>query len=385
MTLLRLPFSSAATLLLAACCGVGSAVQGREAGEELSQAGVQAAFQILRQDYIRSEELDFATLNRAALDGLLRHLQAGARLVPLAEKAAAAAVEPEVLSAVLAEHIGWVRPRTYAASEVDMLATALRTLKAEGCRAVVLDLREPAPGAPLESAAGLANAFVPQGQTLFRLAQAGGGEAELFISTRPPEWEGAVVVLVNGDSSSAGEALAAVLRETKRAVLVGETTRGATARYETLPVDAEFALQYASAEMLLADGRSLFQKGLVPDLEVVMNAEERRASERLLGQGRVRELVHENARPRFNEAALVARRNPELESYLRRSTEAGDEEDRLPVTDAVLQRAVDLLQAHWKLEGFRLSWTESLPGQQVAPTENAPETRRATPVSRSRP
>ena len=375
--------SRSLNLTLAALLLAGGVAMGREAGGDLSQAGVQAAFQILRQDYIRRQELDFATLNRAALDGLLQHLQSGARLVPLAEKAASAEVEPEVRSALLAEHIGWVRPVSYQKAEAEMLATALRKLKQQGCRAVILDLREPAPEAPLETAADLANCFVKEGQTLFRLAQAGGGEAELFISTRPPEWEGTLLVLVNGSTSSAGEALAAVLRETERAVLVGEATRGATARYETLPVDAEFALQYASAEMLLADGRSIFGQGLSPDLEVQMSAESLAAAARLMKQGRVRELVHEQARPRFNEAALVARRNPELESYLRRSTEAGDEEDRAPTTDAALQRAVDLLQAQWKLEGFRLSWSGQRWGVEKKP--DAPETRRATPVSRSQP
>ncbi len=353
----------------------------KETGDDLSQAGVQAAFQILRQDYIRSGDLDFATLNRAALDGLLRHLQAGARIVPLAESKAEGKSEPQVLSAMLADRIGWVRPMTFASAEIEMLRAALRRLRNEGCQALLLDLRESSPDAVFETAAGMADCFVPEGRTLFRLAQAGKSDTEIFISTRAPDWEGPVVALVNGGTSSAGEAVAAVLREMRLAMLVGETTRGATARYQTLPLDEGHALQYASAEMLLADGRSLFQKGVSPDLEVMMSEEAVRAAVKLMTQGRVRELVHETARQRFNEAALVARRNPELESYLRRSSEAGDSEDRLPQTDPVLQRAVDLLQSNWKLEGFRLPWNERAPKDKPAESEPMPETRKATPVS----
>ena len=58
--------SRSLNLTLAALLLAGGVAMGREAGGDLSQAGVQAAFQILRQDYIRRQELDFATQNRAA-------------------------------------------------------------------------------------------------------------------------------------------------------------------------------------------------------------------------------------------------------------------------------------------------------------------------------
>lgn len=360
-------------------------ISAREVGE-LSQAGVQAAFQILRQDYIRSSDLDFATLNRAALEGLLSHLQAGARIVPLANGRTEERAGPEVLKAQLADRIGWVRPVSYAPAEAELLASALTRLRGEGCEAVILDLRQSAPDASFETAAGMLECFVPEGRTLFRLVQAERDEPEIFISTRAPVWEGAVIALVNGSTSSVGETIAAVLRRMRVAMLAGESTRGATARYQTLPLDERHALQYASSEMLLADGASLFQKGLTPDLEVAMSREAETVAVRLMRQGRVRELVHEQARPRFNEAALVARRNPELESYLRRSSEAGDEEDRLPQTDPVLQRAVDLLQATWHLQGFKLTWKETSPQPgRGGEDQPMPEIRKATPVTPSQP
>ncbi len=363
-------------LNLAACLPAAA----RETAE-LSQAGVQTAFQILRRDYIRAGDLDFDTLNRAALDGLLSHLLAGARIVPVTSKAQQKTAEPRVLSATLTEKTGWARPLSYAPAEVEQLRETLEKLRQEGCTALLLDLREPAPDAAFETAAALLDLFVPPGRTLFRLARSGGEEAELFLSTRGAVWtEGTVIALVDEDTNNIGEAVAAVLRDQRLALLLGEKTRGATARYQTLPLDETHALQYASAEMLLPDGSSLFQKGLEPDLEIPLPSEAKREARRLMTQGRVRELVHETARPRFNEAALVARRNPELESYLRRSQEGGDQEDRLPVTDAVLQRAVDLLQTQKRLGAFQLDWERGSPAS--ASDQAEPETRRATPVSK---
>ena len=378
----------------------------KELNDELTQAGVQAAFQILRQNYVRRDELNFERLNRAALAGLLGHLRGGAELVPRAEAAGEAAREPAVLSGLLARGVGWARPRTFAREEVALLEEALGALAKEGAETLLLDLRsgEVRAGA-FEVAAGMLQLLVPQGEILFRLKQTrpalaslrpANGEvsgsspaSEVQISSREPVWRGRVVVLVNQETGNVGETVAAVLSARHQAVVVGEKTQGATVRYETLPVDERHALRFASAELLLADGSSLFQKGLKPDLEVRMTAGEIQAAARLMESGRGKELVHEVARERFNEAALVARRNPELDSYLKRSMNEGEPaaaaaaEDPAPVTDPVLQRAVDLVLSHEWLGQAKLEWGAAGAKARGAPEANAVP--KAVPVPRMEP
>jgi C-terminal processing protease CtpA/Prc len=335
----------------------------------------------LRKDYIRGEELNFEQLNRAALDGLIEHLGGGAKVVPVAETQVVVG-EPEVRQAVLAEGIGWVRPLTFAAEEVAKWTGALQKLKGQGCRTVVLDLREAVGAGSFEVAAALLETVVPSGQVLFTLKQSGSEEMEVRVSSREPVWEGDVVVLVDGETGNVGETVAAVLQHEQRALVVGEKTRGATVRYQTLPLDAQFALQYASAELLLEDGTSLFQKGLEPDLVVGMEAVEKEAALERMAQGRVRELVHEVARERFNEAALVARRNPELEDYLKRSAGEETEDETLPPMDAVLQRAVDAVQAKDTLARAKLSW--KAPAEEGEKKEEILKAPKAVPVTGSR-
>nr|WP_256199930.1 hypothetical protein [Verrucomicrobium spinosum] len=53
--------------------------------DQLPQNGVQSAFQILRRDYIRRDDLTFEELNRAALQGLLERLHFGASLQPVVQ------------------------------------------------------------------------------------------------------------------------------------------------------------------------------------------------------------------------------------------------------------------------------------------------------------
>ncbi len=369
-----------------ACSGVVcGGVWGNEekvGGEEgLTQAGVQAAFQILRKDYIRGEDLNFEQLNRAALEGLIEHLGGGAKVVPVAE-AQVAVGEPEVRQSVLADGIGWIRPITFGVEEVALWTAALQKLKGQGCETVLLDLREAAGAGSFEVAAALLETVVPSGQVLFKLKQSGSAETDVRVSSKEPVWTGQVVVLVDGDTGNVGEAVAAVLQHQRRALVVGEKTRGATVRYQTLPLDAQFALQYASAELLLEDGSSLFQKGLEPDLVVGMEAEEKEAALERMAQGRVRELVHEVARERFNEAALVARRNPELEVYLKRSAGEETEDEKPPPTDAVLQRAVDAVQAKETLGRTKLSW--KVPMEDGSKKEEILKAPKAVPVTGSR-
>jgi C-terminal processing protease CtpA/Prc len=342
---------------------------------------VQAAFQILRKDYIRGEDLNFEQLNRAALEGLIEHLGGGAKVVPVAE-AQVVAGEPEVRQSVLADGIGWIRPMTFGVEEVALWTAALQKLKGQGCDTVLLDLREAAGAGSFEVAAALLETVVPSGQVLFKLKQSGSAETEVRVSSKEPVWAGQVVVLVDGDTGNVGEAVAAVLQHQRRALVVGEKTRGATVRYQTLPLDAQFALQYASAELLLEDGSSLFQKGLEPDLVVGMEAEEKEAALERMAQGRVRELVHEVARERFNEAALVARRNPELEVYLKRSAGEETEDETQPPTDAVLQRAVDAVQAKETLGRAKLSW--KVPVEDGSKKEEILKAPKAVPVTGSR-
>lgn len=360
-------------LCLSGLSGVGQAalVGDGESESELSQAGVQTAFQILRRDFIRSRELTAERLSATALEGLLTALDVGAQVVRWEPDDGSKKADPMVHTLALAEGVGWVRPVTFHRDEVAMVEKALVGFEGAGCTAVILDLRSPAAEGEFEVAAALVDLLVPGGESLFRLRQAGAAAGEVFVSSRPPVWSGDVLVLVDERTNNVGEAVAAVLRHLSRAILLGEPTKGAAVRYQTLPLDATHALRYASAEMLLPDGTTLYQKGIKPDFEVAFADEERERTERLFQQGRVRELVFEIARVRFNEAALVARRNPEIDSYLRRSLGQVDAADKPALVDPVIQRAVDLVLGGDRLRRFDLKWVKEPfvkpPSEQLEP------------------
>lgn len=355
------------------------ATAGFAAGEkeppDISQAGIQTAFRMLQKEYIRSSELTFEVLNRAALAGLLERLDFGAQLVPRSAEA-----RPGALSGVQAEQLtpqtAYLRPRAFTAQETAEMEQHLRAFAAAKTAHLILDLRTPAPPGDFNDAAALLGLFVPKGEVLFKMQQMGQAGAETETNPREPVWTQTLLVLVDDETNNLGETIAAVLRQRRQALLIGAPTRGGAVRYETVPVDAEWSLRFARAEVLLADGSSVFQKGLRPDFAVSMPATSKHQAFEAGREKNVKATITDQPRARFNEAALVAHKNPELDAYLRRSAgEALPEDDPKP-RDTVLQRAVDLITTRTLLQSARLDWKHK-----AEPSDEAPA-RRAIPVTK---
>jgi hypothetical protein len=310
--------------------------------DAISQASIQSAFQVLRRDYIRPDELTFDQLNRAALQGVLERLNFGASLVRAAAEGEAKS-PPKVRAESLTSRLGYLKPMTLAPAEVRDMSQALTDLKNKGVSHIILDLRSATSPTELEVAAGMAELFLPRGELLFKLRRLSGGDASLFISKTEPAWTGPVVALVDADSTNVAETLAAILKQKKRALIVGTRTRGATVRYEEMPLDAGWRLRFASAEVLLADDDSVYKRGVEPDFSVPQTSEQKQAALLHMESLPVKAVVFEEARLRFNEKALVSGKNPDLDDYVARSTGREMTYDHPPARDAVIQRAADLM------------------------------------------
>lgn len=327
-----------------------AAIPPNEVVDVVSQNSIQTALRVLRRDYIRPEDLTFDQLNRSALHGLLERLDFGAEIIK--DDAKAAKPEGRVFAEALGQDTSYLRPIAMVESEVAMLETKLREHADKGAKHFILDLRSPAAPGEFETAAAMLELFLPRGTLLFKLKQLGNNDAQLMLSRREPAWNGSLVVLIDNETSNIAETIAAVLKHQRRALLIGSQTRGATVRYESVPLDNGMKLRFARAEVLLADDSSVFRKGITPDFAVNLDEKTKQNIFTLSNSGSMKPFIFEQARPRFNEAALVANRFPELDDYIRRSSGETLIYDQPPARDAVLQRALDLLLAGDFLDPF---------------------------------
>jgi len=106
----------------------------------------------------------------------------------------------------------------------DDIKKALESLKSEGVRGIILDLRNNGGGA-LEDAIKIAGLFIKDGPVV--QVRSGNGDIRPFYDPDPGVvYEGPLVVLINVFSASASEIVAAALQDYGRAVIIGEHTYG---------------------------------------------------------------------------------------------------------------------------------------------------------------
>jgi carboxyl-terminal processing protease len=177
---------------------------------------------------------------------------------------------------------------------------AFEHLRERGMTALVLDLRRNY-GGVLDSAVAIARRFIP--------ARRGAGEilgSDLIVSTEgrgPPElyradaracrWEGfPLVLLVDGDSASASEILAGALQDHRVAVVIGSPTYGKGMVQTIRQFHASGTMAKVTSAYYYSPTHRNFERsaepgreyGILPDLWVVLGAEERENVHRFLSR-----------------------------------------------------------------------------------------------------
>lgn len=177
----------------------------------------------------------------------------------------------------------YVRLTQFQSETVSMMGQELNALFRQGQMAgLVLDLRSN-PGGLLQSAIGVSAAFLPanslvvttSGRTLdsnnsYR-ATPGDYQRRRVDDLKdlsPQAKSVPMVVLVDGGSAAASEIVAGALQDSQRATIIGVPTFGRASIQSILPLGNEMALKLTTARWSTPSGRSVFGKGLVPDVIV---------------------------------------------------------------------------------------------------------------------
>jgi C-terminal processing protease CtpA/Prc len=308
--------------------------------DSMSSTELQQAVQLIKSNYVNPQALNETELDRATLEGVLVRLGRGAILVPDGAPETNAPASP-FYSDVVASHVGYVRLGDLTRQNLDAFDATLQTLPAKKADALVIDLRASGAG-DFETAAEFAKRLCGKGKTLFTLRKAAGRQERTFTSDRDPAFQGLMIVLADGDTSGAAEALGAVLRLYNKALVIGAATAGRAVEYSDLKLSSGKMLRVAVGEALLPEGRQIFPAGLQPDLPVEMPAPDKREIFQQSRDKGMANFVFETERPHLNEAALLAGRNPEIEA-LENAQRRGRGADKANLRDPVLQRALDVV------------------------------------------
>ncbi|MEK7807246.1 MAG: S41 family peptidase, partial [Chloroflexota bacterium] len=151
----------------------------------------------------------------------------------------------------------------------------LEALKRIEMLALILDLRSN-PGGSVETARDVAGQFLPTGSLFLSLEDRHGVRREARIRDDLDRLELGglpMVVLVNGETVGEAEAVAAVLQETGRAVVLGTRTFGKAGTYSFVDLSNGSAIYLPTLKWSTPSGKQLGNGGIQPDIAVPYKAE----------------------------------------------------------------------------------------------------------------
>jgi carboxyl-terminal processing protease len=181
--------------------------------------------------------------------------------------------------------IAHVRIALFGDRTVEELADLMNQLVGDGVLAVVLDLRDNA-GGVLDAAVGVCDMFLPGGRVIVETRGKGGALRKRYETTGNGLYpELPLAIVVNQESASAAEIVAACLQDHRRAAVVGERTYGKGTVQQVIPLAGTSLLKLTWASFWRPNGISIHRKadapdnaswGVVPDagLELPLSAKE---------------------------------------------------------------------------------------------------------------
>lgn len=153
--------------------------------------------------------------------------------------------------------VGYVPLQAFQSTARDEIRAAVDSLRGEGIRGLILDLRGN-PGGLLEEGIGVTELFVDDGAAVVETRGRGPGQSARYDAREGPAFPGLpVVVLVDGSSASASEIVAGALQDHDRAVIVGTPTYGKGSVQTLFRLTGGNVLRLTTARWYTPVGRSI--------------------------------------------------------------------------------------------------------------------------------
>lgn len=254
-----------------------------------------------------------------------------------------------VKTELLPDQIAYWRMGTFQAAKGLTLEALLESSLRAATKGLIIDLRNHETPNDYDGAARVAANLVPAGTVLFAVQGVQTPQQVFQINEQKILYAQPIVVLINRHTIGAAEALAAALRRSAKAILLGRSTPGLGALFIENKLKTGRYLRIPTATTTLPDGTKLFNQPVQPDLPLYIEDEEEVEALAQIRLGPAAAgLSAGTKRKRMSEAALVREENPELDDALAKSAKTGNKTPD-PVPDAALKSAVDLLISIQKL------------------------------------
>ncbi len=165
---------------------------------------------------------------------------------------------------MLSDKIAYLQLTEFDEVSAGQMDAALKALKKEGCKQLILDIRNN-PGGLLSSVLDVADLFIEKNLLIMSMEDKEGHVYE-YYSEQKPVFTGELIVLVNGSSASASEVLTGCLKDHGRAVIMGEKTFGKGIVQGFFTLSDGSAIKLTTEYYSTPSGQCIHKIGIEPDV-----------------------------------------------------------------------------------------------------------------------
>ena len=175
---------------------------------------------------------------------------------------------------ILPAHTGYIELTEFSDHTGAEFVDALNKLLKEGIDSLIIDLRGN-PGGLLDAAVEVAEPFFKKNELIVYTQGRKAADREDYRASADGEPLALpVAILINSGSASAAEVVTGALKDTGRAVVVGERSFGKGSVQSIFKLKNGEGLRLTTARYFTPSGVSIHEKGITPQVDVVLTPEE---------------------------------------------------------------------------------------------------------------
>lgn len=174
--------------------------------------------------------------------------------------------ELSVYASMLDDDYGYMQITSFEEETAKQFETELKNLEHKGAKGLVIDLRNN-PGGMMDQSIEIADMLLPEAMITY--TEDKNGEKETYNSDEHCT-KLKYVVLVNENSASAAEIVAAAIKDNEGGPLVGETTFGKGIIQGTIDLQDGSAMSLTIMQYFSPQGDEIHENGVEPDYKVAL-------------------------------------------------------------------------------------------------------------------
>lgn len=164
--------------------------------------------------------------------------------------------------------IGYLELTIFASNTYTQFERKLMELEGKNIDSLVIDVRDNS-GGYLSTVTDIASIFMNKSKIIYQLDTKGVIEQVYSKSNASRDYD--IAVLINHNSASASEILAAALQESYGATIVGTNSFGKGTVQKAYQLESGATVKYTIQKWLTPNGNWINEKGVTPDVEVAMD------------------------------------------------------------------------------------------------------------------